>query len=91
MMTPRDVIYVSRDGTIDTARYDREAGAALLNADSSSDEVYAIQMVAGRYEIYELSEIGWENTRWFKGPPKFVTDDYDAAITWAVLMCGRAA
>lgn len=89
MMTPHDVIYVSRDGTLDTATYDRQPSAAILNAERHSTDVLAITMVGGRYEIYELSTIAWKGGQWLKGPPKFVTDDYDAAVTWAVLMCGR--
>lgn len=88
-MGPHDVIYVRRDGSLDTATYDRQGSADLMKADHADNEIFAVQLILGQYEVYRLSDIKWGLHAWSKGPPVFVTPDQDAAITWCLLMIGR--
>jgi hypothetical protein len=79
-----DLVYIGRD----FPRYVRFHGQPMtdhIRLWAESGDRYCIQKVDGRFEVYDMDTLKNTITGVTIGLPKFVSEDFNAAIMWALM------
>jgi hypothetical protein len=88
-MTRLELVFITHDLLTDIWRFDRQPTTEDIVVYSSAGDTHVIQLIGDQYNVYDLTTLRLTGTFWTIGIPVFVTEDYDAAIMWAMLNGGK--
>ena len=84
-MRLNEFLAITEDGHIDTVECESQPTTDEIAMWTSPQERWIIQIVSGRYEVYDRKTLRNQMGTYSIGLPKFAADDLDAAVMWALL------
>lgn len=84
-MTRNDLAYVHEQGWIEWLNFRHQPTTHDILNHMHEHDRYAIQLIGGQFNVYDLKTLKRFMGDASIGMPVFVTEDYDAALTWAVM------
>ena len=88
-MTRNDLVFVSEDCWVDIWTCKHQPLTEDISKQKAAKDRYVIQLIGDQFNVYDLKTLARNMVGVSIGVPKFVTDDYDAAVMWALMEVGR--
>lgn len=83
-MTRTELVFVTPGNFLNTIIYGRQPTTEDIALQRKHGR-FVLQKIGDQINVYATDTLRHERMGWTIGVPKFVTDDFDAAVMWAML------